>query len=174
MAFPTVSVPVKSPHLDEFDYAQILDPTSGYNVPLLGVVTPDANGNTTLPVGAGLVSQTSASQVTGKRQLPQVGPSKIPTVGLVSLDPTTGLPGPFAAGSATKVTGKFASSVLTGTGASQSVAHGLGVTPTAVLISIYNTNGVALPHAISEGVHTSTNVVFTATANVQVKVLAFA
>lgn len=177
MSFPTVSAPVLSPSLNEYDLPTELDPTSGYHVPLLGVVLPDANGNTTLPTGAGLVVQAPASQVTGKRQLPLVGPSKIPTIGLVGLNPSTGVPVPFNSALATKVTGKFQSTVLTGTGSQQTIAHGLGVAPTLVLISAQdNTASGSTPFTFQlvEGSHTSTNLLVTATSGLKFKVIAFA
>jgi hypothetical protein len=177
MPFPTVNPPMLSPSLNEYDLPTALDPASGYEVSLLGVVFPDANGNTTLPQGAGLVQPQPNSQVTGKRRLPQVGPNKIPTVGLVTLDPTTGAIKPFAASSAATVSGKFQSTVLTGTGAAQSIPHGLGSTPSLVHVSAYdNTASGSTPFTfqISEGTHTSTNLLVTATSGLKYKVIAFA
>lgn len=177
MSFPSVNPVVLSPFLNEYDLPTELDPTSGVNVPLLGVVYPDANGNTKLPTGTGLVKPQPVSQVTGKKQLPLVGPSSVPTVGLVNLDPTTGAITPFAATSASKVIGKFSSTVLTGTGAVQNVPHGIGVTPTLVLVSPYdNTASGTSPFTfqIAEGSHTSTNVVVTVTSGLKFKIIAFA
>lgn len=67
----------------------------------------------------------------------------------------------------------FVSSEQTGTGSSQNVAHGLGATPTKVLVSMteYSGSGAA---DIAEGTHTSTNVVVTVTSGVKFKVFAWA
>jgi hypothetical protein len=68
----------------------------------------------------------------------------------------------------------FKSAVLTGTGASQNVAHGLGNVPTGVLVSVYDNSGASAdPFTVTEGVHTSTNVVLTVTANTKFKVIAW-
>lgn len=65
----------------------------------------------------------------------------------------------------------FASTVLTGTGASQSILHGLGAIPTKVLVSVYDTTGSS-SFVVVEGVHTATEIVVTVTLNVKFKVLA--
>jgi len=65
----------------------------------------------------------------------------------------------------------FQSAELTGTGASQDVAHGLGVVPSAVLVSVTDDNNAAF--TIAEGVHDATNVKVTVTLNAKFKVLAF-
>ncbi len=171
MSFPTISAPVKSPSLAEYDLPTFSD-DQGNVLPLIGVVQPNSNGVTGLL--ATNVKAEPVSQVTNRRQPPQVGASAMPTVALVGINPTTGAIQPFSAGSASSVSGKFQSSVQTGTGSAQSIAHGLGVVPTLVLVSIYNSNGDALPFAISEGAHTSTNLIITATNNLQYKVIAFA
>lgn len=68
------------------------------------------------------------------------------------------------------------SAETTATGSEQNVAHGLGVTPTLVLVVPTEHPGTPDTGAfdIAEGTHTSTNVVLTVTANVKFKVLAFA
>lgn len=70
----------------------------------------------------------------------------------------------------------FVSGEQTGTGSAQNVAHGLGVAPAAVLVSV-----TELPDAtaetgfdVAEGTHTTTNVVVTVTSGVKFKVLAWA
>lgn len=175
MAFPTVSKPVKSTFLNEYDLPTYRD-QNGYTIPLLGIVAPQSNGNTNLPnIGSSLLKIVPASQVTGKRQMPLVGPAQIPMVALVGVDATTGLPVPFNAASANSVSGKYQSTVVTGTGASQSIAHGLGVAPSLILVSAYDsTAGGASPFVITEGVHTSSNLLITATAGLKYKVIAFA
>jgi hypothetical protein len=65
----------------------------------------------------------------------------------------------------------FVSTVQTGTGSSQSIAHGLGVTPSAVFVSF---TGSTSSQAVTEGSHTSTNVVVTVTSAATFKVIAFA
>lgn len=67
---------------------------------------------------------------------------------------------------------KFQSTVQTETGASQSIAHGLGATPTLVLVSVYDTATLG-NYVISEGTHDATNVNVTVTTNVKYKVIAF-
>lgn len=183
MSFPTITGPKKSPSLDEFD-APVFTDDQGNVLPIVGVVQPDANGVTGLVTSN--VTAVANSQVTSKRQRPQVGAANIPTIALMGINPTTGALIPFAAGSAAtatsaataaKVTGKFQSTVQTGTGSSQSIPHGLGVVPTLVLVAAYVTTDagiVAAGYSIVEGVHTSTNVLVTATTNLQYKVIAFA
>jgi len=65
----------------------------------------------------------------------------------------------------------FVSTKQTDTGSAQSIPHGLGVTPTKVLVSI--TDNSAIPaFVIVEGTHTSTDVVVTVTTGDKFKVLA--
>lgn len=64
----------------------------------------------------------------------------------------------------------FISTVQTGTGSAQNVAHGLGVAPTAVLIVPVVTAGAL---GIAYGTHTSTNVVTTVTIDDTFIVLAW-
>lgn len=65
----------------------------------------------------------------------------------------------------------FASGITTCTGSSQNVAHGLGYVPQHVLISVQDNNSANF--VITEGSHTSTNLVFTCTSGAKVKALAF-
>ena len=65
----------------------------------------------------------------------------------------------------------FVSTVQTGTGSSQSIAHGLGVVPSAVVVSF---TGSTASQAITEGTHTTTNVVVTVTSGATFKVTAYA
>lgn len=65
----------------------------------------------------------------------------------------------------------FISSVQTGTGSSQSIAHGLGATPAHVLVAF---TGTTASQAVTEGTHTGTNVVVTVTTGATFKVIAFA
>lgn len=78
------------------------------------------------------------------------------------------------AGSATPR--RFVSAETLATGSAQNVAHGLGVVPSEVLIAMTEHPGTPDTGAmdIAEGTHTSTNIVFTATANIKVKILAWA
>ena len=68
---------------------------------------------------------------------------------------------------------QFLSTVQTGTGASQNVAHGLGATPAGVLVVPVDTTASTNAWAVAEGTHTSTNVVLTVTASATFKVLAW-
>lgn len=65
----------------------------------------------------------------------------------------------------------FVSAEQTGTGAEQSLAHGLEKAPSAVLAII--TDNTATPgFTVAEGTHTATETKFTVTADVKYKVLA--
>jgi hypothetical protein len=66
----------------------------------------------------------------------------------------------------------FTSEELTGTGEAQSVAHGLGVTPSIVLVGLTNvgTDGAT----VTEGTHGTANVNVTVTDGAKFKVLAIA
>ena len=96
------------------------------------------------------------------------GLGKAKLVALFGVNATTGALAPFTPAA------KFQSGVRTATGSSENIAHGLGVTPSLVLISIYDTNGVSLPIAAAEGAHDATNLKVTVTASVKYKVIAFA
>lgn len=154
----------KVPFLNEQGDAVITDP-SGNQIPLVIHVHPDANTGANELAGLSVVAG-QVSQVTGRpgRPMVNVGGVNVPVQAVMNVGAGPAL---------SKSGGKFQSSVQTGSGAAQSIAHGLGVVPSLVLVSIYNTNGVALPFAISEGAHTATNIVVTVTNNVQYKVVAF-
>lgn len=89
----------------------------------------------------------------------------------------TGSTGQTGSAGATGSTGAspsiFASTVITATGSAQSTAHGLGSTPSKVLVSIYDNTGVATV-VVTEGSHDATNVIVTVTAAAKYKILAFA
>jgi predicted RecA/RadA family phage recombinase len=68
--------------------------------------------------------------------------------------------------------GVFISAETTGTGSSQNVAHGLGRTPTKVLV-VPTEFASNLNVDVAEGTHTSTNVVLTVTSGAKFKVLAY-
>jgi len=79
-------------------------------------------------------------------------------------------------GSITKAKTKmFVSAELTGTGAAQNVAHGLGVVPTAVFVAPTNLSAATIgDYTVTEGAHTSTNVIVTVTTGKKFKVQAWA
>lgn len=87
----------------------------------------------------------------------------------------TALSGGRAANLATAATAK--STVLTGTGSPQNFAHGLGSTPTRVVVTVYSGHngsgaaGTQVP-TIAEGTHDATNCVVTCTAGATYVVLA--
>ena len=87
----------------------------------------------------------------------------------------TALSGGRAANLATAATAK--STVLTGTGSAQNFAHGLGSTPTRVVVTVYSGHngsgaaGTQVPN-ITEGTHDATNCVVTCTAGATYVVLA--
>jgi hypothetical protein len=69
----------------------------------------------------------------------------------------------------------FISTEQTGNGGAQNVAHGLGVTPSKVLVIPTNTAPATVGvYTATEGAHTSTNVVVTVTSGKKYKVLAWA
>lgn len=165
-----------SPSLNQKGPAFLTD-DQGNRIPVQLVVFPAVDGTTGLPTAH--VKAGAVSQVTALEDAPVSVNSdgvEAPLLALMSIDPATGKPAAFQVPSATSahaVSGKFQSTELTGTGSAQNVAHGLGVVPSMVLVSIQDTNGVALPHAVVEGVHTITNLVLTVTNNVKFKVIAF-
>jgi len=74
-------------------------------------------------------------------------------------------------GRASRIVAPFKSTVQTGTGSAQNVAHGLGVVPSLVLIIGYDLTGGA--YVVTEGTHTSTNVVVTVTNGEKYVVIAY-
>ncbi len=69
----------------------------------------------------------------------------------------------------------FVSTEQTGTGAAQNIAHGLGVVPSKVFVAPTDTSPVTVgAYTVTEGAHTSTNVVVTVTSGKKFKVLALA
>ncbi len=69
----------------------------------------------------------------------------------------------------------FISTEQTGTGSAQNIAHGLGVVPTYVFAAPTDTSPTtAGVYTVTEGSHTSTNVVVTVTSGKKFKVLAIA
>ena len=78
----------------------------------------------------------------------------------------------ISGGRASRVTAPFKSTEQTGNGSPQNVAHGLGVTPSLVLILPSNLTGGA--YVVVEGTHTSTNVVVTVTNGEKYIVVAYA
>jgi hypothetical protein len=69
----------------------------------------------------------------------------------------------------------FVSAEQTGTGSAQSIAHGLGVAPAAVLIVPTDTSPATVgAYTAVEGTHTSTNVLATVTTGKKYKVWAMA
>ena len=68
----------------------------------------------------------------------------------------------------------FESAEITGTGSSQDIAHGLGATPSSVIV-VLTEFGTAQNPNVTEGVHDATNVKVTVASNtVKFKVIAWA
>lgn len=68
----------------------------------------------------------------------------------------------------------FQSSEQTGTGSAQNIAHGLGRTPTLVIVYPTDTAPATTgAYTLTEGTHTSTNVVVTVTSGKKYRVVAF-
>lgn len=65
----------------------------------------------------------------------------------------------------------FRSTEQTGTGSSQNVAHGLGHTPTLVLVSV-SEDASGTGFDVAEGTHDATNAVVTVTSGIKFFVLA--
>lgn len=78
----------------------------------------------------------------------------------------------LSGGRAARVTAPFKSTEQTGNGSPQNVAHGLGVTPSVVMIIPSNLTGGA--YVVTEGTHTTTNVVVTVTSGEKYIVVAYA
>jgi hypothetical protein len=70
----------------------------------------------------------------------------------------------------------FVSAETTGTGSSQSIAHGLGVVPAAVIVVCTDNTGGTTSGAwtVTEGVHDATNVNVTVLTGKKFKVVAWA
>jgi hypothetical protein len=69
----------------------------------------------------------------------------------------------------------FKSTEQTGTSSNQNIAHGLGVTPGLVMVFPTDTNVTTTgDYIVTEGTHTTTNVVVTVTTGKKFKVVAFA
>lgn len=69
----------------------------------------------------------------------------------------------------------FLSAEQTGTGASQDIAHGLGVTPTLVFFFTTGDDTAAwAKYSIVEGVHDATNLKVTVTASIKFRAFAIA
>jgi hypothetical protein len=113
----------------------------------------------------------TAGDAVGVAQVINATDIRVITAGVVSAGA-----GALPAGSVTFAKAKvFVSTEQTGTGAAQNVAHGLGAVPAAVLVAPTDlapaTAGV---YTVTEGTHTSTNVVVTVTSGKKFKVLAWA
>jgi len=162
-----VQAPILSPSLNEFGDAILTDP-NGNQIPLIAHVHPSPTDGSNELAGLTVIPGT-VSQVTGRRGPPtvSVGGVQIPCRAIMNIG---------AGPSLSKAGGKFQSTVQTGTGSAQSIAHGLGIVPTLVLVAPYdNTAAGSTPFAfaISEGSHTSTNLLITATSGLKYKVIAF-
>jgi hypothetical protein len=165
----TPATPVKSPSLNELGPAMLTD-ENGNHIPTLGVVLPSSAGHSGL--ASGLLKDGQVSQVTARQDPPQAAGSSVPAVpviALVGINATTGALQPFAAPS---VSGKFQSTVQTATGSAQNIAHGLGVVPSLVLVSVYSDTALST-WSVVEGTHTTTNCVVTGTSGLTYKVIAF-
>lgn len=103
----------------------------------------------------------------------------LPVAGfLVDMDPTTGkpviYPNPVLVKMFLMANRPFYSAELTGTGASQDVAHGLGVIPGRVLVEPTDlTPATAGSYAVVKGAHDATNVKVTVTTGKKFRVWAW-
>jgi len=69
---------------------------------------------------------------------------------------------------------EFLSAELTGTGAEQSIAHGLGAVPSKVFAFITGTPATYAACTITEGTHDATNIKITVTSGYKFRVFALA
>jgi len=67
----------------------------------------------------------------------------------------------------------FQSAEITGSGAVQNTAHGLGRTPSLVIVYVTEDTGLAGTIDLLEGAHDGTNVIVTAPTTVKYKIIAF-
>lgn len=67
----------------------------------------------------------------------------------------------------------FVSTTITGTGAEQLIPHTLGCVPSKLFFSAQSTEDYPAPFTITEGVHTTTNLKFTATVGLKYQVQAW-
>lgn len=94
-------------------------------------------------------------------------------VGIQGITGPAGLQGPIGQQGVTGISvGRWESSIQTGTGSIQNISHSLGSIPVIVLISIYD-NTASSTFVITEGSHTSSNIVVTVTNGVKFKIIAF-
>lgn len=68
---------------------------------------------------------------------------------------------------------QFISAQTTATGSAQNIAHGLGVIPSRVFVSLTDNSSSANVFTVTEGTHTTTNIVLTVTSGAKFKVLAY-
>lgn len=68
----------------------------------------------------------------------------------------------------------FVSAVITGTGAPQNTAHGLGVVPAAVFIALVASPAAFAQATVAEGAHDATNVIATVATNWVYRIIAWA
>ena len=68
----------------------------------------------------------------------------------------------------------FVSDIQTGTGSAQAVAHGVGVAPSKIIVTVYADANESTPTTVTEGSVTTTNISHTVTSGAKYKVLALA
>lgn len=97
-------------------------------------------------------------------------------VGTTELAATGVTAAKLAAGAVTKAKALvFISTERTATGSEETIAHGLGATPASVLVIPTDTSpATAGVFTVTEGTHTSTNVLVTVTSGKKYKVFAWA
>jgi hypothetical protein len=131
----------------------------------IGATAGRLNDAVTTGDGAGVARVVSATVIRVIRDIPL---SAVPDGSIVAAD--------LANGAVTLAKAKvFFSTEQTGTGSAQNIAHGLGVTPTGILIAPTDlTPATVGSYVVTEGAHTSTNVVVTVTTSKKFKVIAWA
>jgi hypothetical protein len=128
---------------------------------------------TTEGTGNGSAADIKAKIYNGTVKTANIDPSTIITSDVADESVTTAK---LANGSVTVAKmNVFKSTEQTGTGSAQNIAHGLGTTPSLVLVYPTDTNVATTgAYVITEGSHTSTNVVVTVTTGKKYRVVAFA
>ena len=82
-------------------------------------------------------------------------------------------PNPHFKGTYPSLQKRFLSAVQTGTGAQQSIAHGLGAVPAGVQVTLTDNSGSGNVFTVAEGAHDATNVKVTVTSGAKYKVHAW-
>ena len=128
---------------------------------------------TTEGTGPGSVERVFPRIVNGVIRTTNIPPSTVITADVADGSISTSK---IATGAVTVAKMKvFKSTEQTGTGSAQNIAHGLASIPSLVMVYPTDTNvSTTGDYVVTEGTHTSTNVVVTVTSGKKYRVVAFA